>query len=530
LPRSRDFNATCSGGTSNTSRAAASSSLRRRRRVLLHVQEGAALAAVLLVDVDRRRVLRQVGVVGTEAAHVLACAPALELLQVLAQAVGHHLRALAELARLAVVRAPGHRDGVADDQRALDGTVEQLVGPARAQAGGEGQLGIAAQQAGAPLRHRALERIAEAPVQRGVGGQAFVIGRVADHAAVLLRRHLQVGHVAHAEPDRLADTGFLGVLPGRADRLRIQVAAMDDLPERGAADAFALARLGHQLAPLHLVETAPAARRQAAMALQPGRDVGGHQRAFDQQRATTAHRVEQAAAFGMDLRPAGAQQHRRGEVLLERRIVLRQAPAAPVQRTAAEVDGDRGAALAQRQVDAHVRQLDVHRRPLQPFPAQAVHHRVLDPLRGEARVGDGGTGNMRVHRQGQLGIEMRFPRHRQHALVQRGLVRAIELGQRPQHAAGQARPQHHALGVAQFPFGVDPGDGGGGPGQTERQQFVGQEVLQALGAGNEEFHGGTITGTAAAPGRVLYGALPACPGQAPGRRRRAGPATCAGAA
>ena len=38
----------------------------------------------------------------------------------------------------------------------------------------------------------------------------------------------------------------------------------------------------------------------------------------------------------------------------------------------------------------------------------------LLPLRGEARVGDGGTGNMRVHRQGQLGIQMRFPRHRQH--------------------------------------------------------------------------------------------------------------------
>ena len=497
---------------------------RRRCGVFLHVQEGAALAAVFLVDVDGRRVFGQVGVIGAEAAHVLARAPALELLQVLAQPVGHHLRAFAQLARLAIMLACRHRDRVANDQRALDGTVEQLVGLARAQAGGEGQFGIAAQQAGAPLRHRALERIAEPAVQRRIGGQALVIGGIAHHAAGFLRRQLQVGHVAHAEPDGLGHAGFLGILLGRADRLRVDVAAVDHLLQRGAANALAFTRLGNQLAPLRLVETAPAAGRDAAVALQAGGDVGGHQRAFDQQRATAAHRVEQAAAFGVDLRPAGAQQHRRGQVFLQRRIVLRQPPAALVQRATAQVDGNGGAALAQRQVDAHVGELHVHRRPLHALPAQVVHHRVLDPLRGKARVGDALAGNVRVHRQGQFGVDVLFPRHRQHALVQRAFVRAIEFGQRPQHAAGQPRPQHHPLRIAQFAFGIDPGNGGGGLGQAQCQQLIGQQVFQALGAGDEEFHGGSHRQRQHAGPAIVRGRLD-CRPQAGIKGRAAGPRT-----
>ena len=276
--------------------------------------------------------------------------------------------------------------------------------------------------------------------------------------------------------------------------MRVDIAAVDDLLERTAAGFLARTRFGHQSVPALAVEAQPAARRDAAVSLQARGDVGGHQRAFDQQRAAAAHRVEQATAFAVDLRPVGAQQYRSGQVFLQRRLVLRHAPATAVHRATAQIDRDRGAALAQRQVDAHIRELHVHRRPFQALRAQAVDHAILDPLRGEARVGDLGAGHMRVHRQGQLGADVLLPRHRRHALVERALIRALELGQRPQHPAGQARPQHHALCLRQLALGVDAGNGGGGLVQAERQQFVGEQILQALGAGNKEFHGIGIAG------------------------------------
>src|SRR5690606_30290247 len=80
------------------------------------------------------------------------------------------------------------------------------------------------------------------------------------------------------------------------------------------------------------------------------------------------------------------------------------------------------------------------------------------------------------------------PRHGGGAVVQRLLVRAVEAGQRPQHATGQARPQHSALRVGQAALGIGAGGGGGGAAGTERDQLVGEQVLQALGAGNEELH------------------------------------------
>ena len=74
---------------------------------------------------------------------------------------------------------------------------------------------------------------------------------------------------------------------------------------------------------------------------------GGHQGTFDQQGATAAHRVEQCAAFGIQLRPATAHQHRGGEVFFQRSLALGLAPAAAMQRAAAEVDRHDRPPLAQ---------------------------------------------------------------------------------------------------------------------------------------------------------------------------------------
>src|SRR5690606_20937704 len=81
------------------------------------------------------------------------------------------------------------------------------------------------------------------------------------------------------------------------------------------------------------------------------------------------------------------------------------------------------------------------------------------------------------------------PGHGHDRAVQRVLVGAVELRQRPEHAAGQARPHDRALRVGERALRVDARDGGGGAGAAQRRQLVGEQVLQALAAAREELHG-----------------------------------------
>ncbi len=223
------------------------------------------------------------------------------------------------------------------------------------------------------------------------------------------------------------------------------------------------------------------------MTQQPWCDVGRHQRAFDQQCAAAAHRIEQRAAFGIQLRPAAAQQHGRSEVLLQRRLALRLAPAAPVQWSAAEIDRKDRPALAHHQVEAQVGRFDIDIRPRAGLRAQHVDDGVLDALCGITRVRDRIAGNMGVDGQRHARIEMLLPRHRCGAGVERVLVGAVVLGQRPEDAARQARPQHGALRIGERAFDIGAGHGRGRARAAEREQFVGEQVFEAFGAGGEEF-------------------------------------------
>ncbi len=150
-----------------------------------------------------------------------------------------------------------------------------------------------------------------------------------------------------------------------------------------------------------------------------------------------------------------------------------------MQRAAAQVHRHRRPALAQREIQPQVRLFDIDRGPFQAVLAHRIDHRILDPLRSVARVGDDGTGNVRVHRQGMTGRQVIGPVQLGYAVVQRVFVRALEFGQRPQHAAGQARPQHRTLGIGERAFDMDAGNGGGSARGTQRQQFVGKQVFQA---------------------------------------------------
>ena len=90
------------------------------------------------------------------------------------------------------------------------------------------------------------------------------------------------------------------------------------------------------------------------------------------------------------LRPAGAHQDRRRQVLLERRLGLRAllAVSAPVQALPREVEAQRRRRAPLVQVQAHVGTAHVDRRALPEALAELVDDRVLHPLRDEVRVGE----------------------------------------------------------------------------------------------------------------------------------------------
>ena len=243
------------------------------------------------------------------------------------------------------------------------------------------------------------------------------------------------------------------------------------------------------------IETEPTRRRRARalqVAQQAGRDVGGHQRTFDQQRAAAAHGIEQRAAFGIQVRPAAAHQHRCGQILFERRLALHLSPTAAMQRPAAQIDRQNRLAAdlrrAHHQIQAQIGRFQIHVRPFAAASAQGVDHCVLDPLRGVARMGDGVAGHVRIHRQGHVGAQMLRPVDGGRARVQRMLIRAVVFGDRPQHAAGEPRPQHRALRVVQRAFHVRTRARRGGVRAAEREQLIDQKIFETLTATDEKFH------------------------------------------
>src|SRR5690606_41351712 len=128
--------------------------------------------------------------------------------------------------------------------------------------------------------------------------------------------------------------------------VRITVAAEERWTQRRTAGLLARQRFAAQSCPRRLVESLPAGWRETAVAQQPRRHVGGHQRTLDQQRTAAAHRVQQRTAVRVNLRPAPAQQHRGGEVLLQWCLTLLLAPATAGHRAAPDIDRDDRAARA----------------------------------------------------------------------------------------------------------------------------------------------------------------------------------------
>ncbi|MCY1292059.1 hypothetical protein D9M70_412710 [compost metagenome] len=223
------------------------------------------------------------------------------------------------------------------------------------------------------------------------------------------------------------------------------------------------------------------------LALEVGRDVGGDQSGLDQEGADPAHRVGQRPALGGDARPAGADQHRGGEVLLERRGALLQAVTALVQAVAGEVEGEDRLAALQAQVDAHVGVDLVDRRALAAALAQAVDDGVLDLERTEVGVVDAGAMAAELHGEAAIGRQMLGPVDGQHVVVELVGIGHAEALEHQQHAVGQARPQAQAIGHLQ----VGAAANGRGVGvhlfQPEAGGLLGEQGFQAFRAGEKNF-------------------------------------------
>ncbi|VFT10908.1 Uncharacterised protein [Pseudomonas aeruginosa] len=344
---------------------------------------------------------------------------------------------------------------------------------------------------GAPADAALAQALAEVLVeiqQAGFVAEALAIGRVADHQAglALVRARLESRQFALVDLHPVGHSGTLDIVARRLDQARIGLVAAN--PQRRPGQAGRRALLGF------LVELAPQRRHvpqpiaeAPALAPEVRRDIGSHQRRLDQEGADAAHRVGQGTALGGDLRPAGTDQHRRRQVLLQRRGALLQTIAALVQAMPGEVQGEGRLAAVKVQVDAHVRIDLVHRRASAGALAQVVDDRILDLQRPEMSVVDARALAAELHRQRAAGVQVVFPVHRVDRHVHGLGVLHRESRQHQQDPVGQARPQAEAIGHLQAALSAHRRHLGARLVQAEPLRLFEEQAFQAFRAGQKQF-------------------------------------------
>ncbi len=369
-----------------------------------------------------------------------------------------------------------------------DRPVVQLVDAHGAQARGPRELRVRGEQRELPPGESLAEHASQRLVQRHEGGgvaEAVTIGRIDGDQSRGSRR----GH-AFAQP-ALLETHHAG--EPRRQRVRLRLA--DDRGVRVAAEERASgvsppARPGllREPPPERRIVSLPAEEPEGA-AGQPGRGVERHQRGLDHQRSRPAHRVEERAAGRRDLGPAGAQQHRGRDVLLERRRALARAVAAPVQALAGQIEAHARVVAAEVHVQPDRRPSGVDRGPLESELAEAIGHSVLDEQGAVVGVADRRVGEGAAHGKGRVHPHVPLPRDRLGAgahVVRRG---GGKLGERQQHARGDPGPEAGAVADLQRPR---EGDARGvlvQAGGAERLQLRREEIFGVPRSGGEERQG-----------------------------------------
>ncbi|MNN26719.1 hypothetical protein D3C81_1402340 [compost metagenome] len=200
-----------------------------RRGIFLNVRPVA-------VDIHGQCVLRHVGVIQAIALDLFPTRPLAQLLEVLLQAIGEHLAALAEACRLAarcgavgllaLAAFAGHellRHYLQQQQLAGQGAVPEGVLLVAADAHALAQLRGAGEDAGAPAQTALAQTLAKVLVeieQARLVAEAFAIGRVADHQAALalVRARLESRQLALIHLHPLAQARALDIVARRLDQ------------------------------------------------------------------------------------------------------------------------------------------------------------------------------------------------------------------------------------------------------------------------------------------------------------------------
>ncbi len=227
------------------------------------------------------------------------------------------------------------------------------------------------------------------------------------------------------------------------------------------------------------------AEKSEILALQSGRGIGGHERAFDEQRARAAHRIDERAAVREHLEPAAADQHRGREIFLERRFALPAPPAAPVQRRAREIERQRRDITVQAQVYADRRRFELDAGPRARAIAELIDDRILDALCDELRVRERALTRHRVDRERRLGVEMQRPVGALHARVERIGIARFELVEFEQDAACETRLETRLVAEREIARERDARKLLVRIARAERRELVAHEVFEALCAGRK---------------------------------------------
>ncbi len=296
---------------------------------------------------------------------------------------------------------------------------------------------------------------------------------------------MQVLQRLPAKVDESGQFRELRVAFGFVEYGRIAVEAEEHRFERLQSVSGARLRLTTQSTPQCRIVAVPAEESEI-VATQSRSDFSRHHCRLDQQGTGAAQRIDQSAARGVHDRPTCAQQHRRCEIFLQRRLSRALAVAALVQRRTGQIDAQRRTFALEQQVNAQRRSFGFHIGTFSTFIAKLIDDSVLDPQRRVLTVGDPVRGTDGIDGKARFHIQMRTPVDGQRTGIQGIAIHHRKLCNWHQDAAGQARPQAGAITGVEFATKMHAGQRLMHVGHAERFQLVDQKVFQALWAGCEK--------------------------------------------
>jgi hypothetical protein len=253
----------------------------------------------------------------------------------------------------------------------------------------------------------------------------------------------------------------------------------------GGTCARAQQRLLLQARPQGGIVAAPLEKTEI-LAPEAGGAIGGHERTLDAERAGAAQRIHQRCTLRGELGPLPAQQHRGGNVFLQRGFARAAAIATAVQALARQIERQRDVGAVRVRVHAHVGpfQADVGTNAV--ARAQLIDDAVFELERAKMTVSDRRVAAAEITRERSRRAEVCRPVNRAHTGVELRGVTRLKLRELEEYAVGNARPQAGAVGALQA---AGKGHATGTltrPGSAERGQLAHQQIGKAARRAGEQ--------------------------------------------